>query len=99
MEFKLRHMYFFLFVVSLGVQACSTGSTPAMAAEHSRDSSRKGLDNSRSKYIKVVWGLPVRLTGKVGFDENHTQRVATPIDERVSRIPVKLGDKVRAGRA
>jgi cobalt-zinc-cadmium efflux system membrane fusion protein len=40
----------------------------------------------------------VTLTGKVGFDEDHTQRVATPIDGRVTGLLVKVGDKVRAGQ-
>jgi len=58
MEFALKQIYYSLFIVSLGIQACSTGSTPAMAAEHSRNLSRKGQDNSRFKYIRVVWLLP-----------------------------------------
>ena len=96
---EIKQIYYSLMVVSLGIQACSAGSKSTMAVEPSRDSGRQVQDNSRSKYIKVVWLLPVRLTGKVGFDENHTQRVAPPLDDKVSRIPVKLGDKVRAGQA
>jgi cobalt-zinc-cadmium efflux system membrane fusion protein len=40
----------------------------------------------------------VTLPGRVGFDEDHTQRVASPIDGRAVAILVKLGDKVRAGQ-
>src|SRR5262249_37250069 len=40
----------------------------------------------------------VSLPGRVGFDEDHTQRVASPIDGRAIGILVKLGDKVRAGQ-
>jgi cobalt-zinc-cadmium efflux system membrane fusion protein len=35
----------------------------------------------------------------VSFDEDHTQRVASPIDGRAVSILVKLGDKVRPGQA
>lgn len=38
----------------------------------------------------------VALTGKVVFDEEHTQRVASPIDGRVTALLVKLGDPVQA---
>jgi cobalt-zinc-cadmium efflux system membrane fusion protein len=40
----------------------------------------------------------VTLPGRVTFDEDHTQRVASPIDGRAVSILAKLGDKVRAGQ-
>src|SRR5882757_4179988 len=40
----------------------------------------------------------VTLPGRVSFDEDHTQRVASPIDGRAVSILAKLGDKVRAGQ-
>lgn len=39
--------------------------------------------------------LPARVT----FDEDHTQRLASPIDGRAIRIRVQLGDKVHAGQS
>jgi len=105
MEFALKEIYYSLFVVSLGIQACSVGSKSAMAAEHSSSPPRRQVGNSRLQYIKVETvkeldvAPAVHLTGKIGFDEDHTQRVAAPIDGRVSRILVKLGDKVRPGQA
>jgi cobalt-zinc-cadmium efflux system membrane fusion protein len=39
----------------------------------------------------------VALTGKIGFDEDHTQRVASPLDGRVVRLFVNVGDKVKQG--
>jgi cobalt-zinc-cadmium efflux system membrane fusion protein len=41
----------------------------------------------------------VSLTGKVTFDEDHTQRVASPIDGRVTALLAKPGDKVKSGQA
>jgi cobalt-zinc-cadmium efflux system membrane fusion protein len=40
----------------------------------------------------------VSLPGRVSFDEDHTQRVASPIDGRALAILVKLGEHVRAGQ-
>jgi membrane fusion protein, heavy metal efflux system len=40
----------------------------------------------------------ISLPGRVLVDEDHTQRVASPIDGRAIAILVKLGDKVRAGQ-
>lgn len=42
--------------------------------------------------------MTATLPGRVTFDEDHTQRVASPIDGRVTAIPVRLGDRVRAGQ-
>jgi len=101
----MKQTYGCLLFFSLGLQACSTGSTTAMAAEGSRNSTHREQGNARLAYIKVepVRQLDVapavRLTGKVGFDENHTQRVASPIDGRASRILVNLGDRVQPGQA
>jgi membrane fusion protein, heavy metal efflux system len=41
----------------------------------------------------------VTLPGRVTFDEDHTQRVASPIDGRVVGLLVKLGDTVKAGQS
>jgi membrane fusion protein, heavy metal efflux system len=40
----------------------------------------------------------ISLPGRVSFDEDHTQRVASPIDGRAIAILVKAGDRVRAGQ-
>jgi len=85
--------------------ACSSKTTPAMAAERSQDSIQLQPGNARLKFIKVVKVEPsdaapsVRLTGKIGFNEDATQRVASPIDGRASRILVELGDRVRPSQA
>lgn len=56
------------------------------------------------KYLKIeVVGesgetAVLNLTGKVAFDENHTQRVASPIDGRATRVHVEQGDRVKAGQ-
>jgi cobalt-zinc-cadmium efflux system membrane fusion protein len=37
------------------------------------------------------------LTGRIAYDDNRTARVSSPIDGRVSRIEVQLGQKVTRG--
>src|SRR5207253_2154098 len=39
----------------------------------------------------------VTFTGKIAFDEEHTQRVSSPLDGRATAIHVKLGDAVKVG--
>ena len=105
MQFGMKPAYYCLFFVGLGLTACSSKTTPAMAAERSRESIRLEPGNARRQFIKVETvkesdaAPAVRLTGKVGFNEDHTQRVASPIDGRASRILVELGDKIRPGQA
>jgi len=76
-----------------------------MAAERNQDSIRLEPGNARLKFIKIAKvehtdaAPSVRLTGKIGFNEDATQRVASPIDGRASRILVELGDRVRPGQA
>ncbi len=105
---KSRHFYVLALSALLcefGTSACSSKATPAMAAERSRDSIRLEPGNPRLQFVKVETiketdAAPIiRLTGKVGFDEDHTQRVASPIDGRATRIMVELGDHVKAGQA
>ncbi len=38
------------------------------------------------------------LNGKITFDENFTSRIGTPIDGRVTKINVQIGDVVKAGQ-
>jgi cobalt-zinc-cadmium efflux system membrane fusion protein len=40
----------------------------------------------------------VSFSGRVTFDEDHTQRLSTPIDGRVTVMVVKVGDKVKVGQ-
>src|SRR5664280_1177841 len=105
MQIEMKQACYCLFLISLETTACSNNTTPAMAAEGPRHSTRQEQGNARLQFIKVQTvkesdaAPALQLTGKVGFDENHTQRVASPIDGRASRILVALGDKVRAGQA
>jgi cobalt-zinc-cadmium efflux system membrane fusion protein len=91
--------------VLLLAAACSgSGPTPAPAAERSRDFIRLDpgsphLDFIKVEVVKESEAAPlVQLTGRVTFDEDHTQRLASPIDGRATEILVRPGDRVRAGQ-
>lgn len=76
-----------------------------MAAEKPNEAVRLEPGNAQLKYIKVETVTEteatssIHLTGKVGFNEDVTQRLASPIDGRATRILAKLGDRVKPGQA
>jgi len=90
----------------VGFVGCNkaTGEQQAVPVEK-KDSIKIEPGNARLAFIKVEAvveseaSTAVSLTGKITFDEDHTQRLASPIDGRVVALLVKPGDKVRAGQA
>ena len=72
--------------------------------EGTRDFVRFNPGSAPLDFIKVAavaesaGATSVTLPGRVSFDEDHTQRVSSPIDGRAVSILAKLGDKVRAGQ-
>jgi cobalt-zinc-cadmium efflux system membrane fusion protein len=63
------------------------------------DPGHEPLDFIKIETVKETAGATsVSLPGRVAFDEDRTQRVASPIDGRAVSILVKLGDKVKAGQ-
>jgi cobalt-zinc-cadmium efflux system membrane fusion protein len=88
-------------------QACGVVDTPVSAATNPGDHDSIQLDPRSPKlpFLKVetvtesAAGASVSLTGRVGFDEDHTQRVASPIDGRATSILVKPGDHAKIGQA
>ena len=90
--------------------ACSKGHSEENAeksengGEGTRDFVRFNPGSAPLDFIKVetvtetAGAMSATLPGRVTFDEDHTQRVSSPIDGRAVSILVKLGDKVRAGQ-
>jgi membrane fusion protein, heavy metal efflux system len=82
---------------SHGEEAGATGEKP-------HDFIRYPEGHAPLDFIKIetvaehAGATSVSLPGKVSFDEDHTQRVASPIDGHAVAIPVKLGDRVKAGQ-
>ncbi len=62
-------------------------------------------NSSQLAYLKVedvkeiVAPTSDPLNGKITFDENYTSRIGTPIDGRITKINVQVGDYVKAGQA
>ncbi len=81
------------------------GAGDKEAGEGARDFVRLQPGSAPLDFIKVetvvesAGATSVTLPGRVSFDEDHTQRVASPIDGRATALLAKLGDKVRPGQA
>jgi cobalt-zinc-cadmium efflux system membrane fusion protein len=80
-------------------------ATELTAAEPAHNGVTLEPTNPALKFVKIEELKPsdaapnISLTGRVAFDEDHTQRVATPIDGRATAILVKLGDHVKPGQS
>jgi membrane fusion protein, heavy metal efflux system len=86
---------------------CSKGHGETEAGgqgEKPRDFIRYDPNHAPHDFIKIETvqeasgASSISLPGRVSFDEDHTQRVASPIDGRAVAILVKAGDRVRAGQ-
>src|SRR5262252_1610972 len=95
--------------VAAAAPACSKshgqeGGGEKESGEGAKDFVRLKPGSAPLDFIKVetvaesTGATSVTLPGRVGFDEDHTQRVASPIDGRAVGLLVKLGDRVRAGQ-
>jgi cobalt-zinc-cadmium efflux system membrane fusion protein len=89
------------------ISGCS--DRPKPTAPNPADTGQDGLTldpaSPALKFVKIEELKPsdaapnVSLTGRITFDEDRTQRVATPIDGRATAIMVKLGDRVKPGQS
>ena len=84
--------------------SCSAHGAPPPGDPGPEGAIRVDANSPRMKFIKVEAAeesdatSAMTLTGKVAFDEDHTQRVASPLDGRATAILVKAGDTVRIGQ-
>jgi cobalt-zinc-cadmium efflux system membrane fusion protein len=95
-----------LVVASLSAIACTERARPnPTPAEPAHDGIVLEPTNPALKFLKIEEIRPsdagpnLALTGRVTFDEDRTQRVATQIDGRATAILAKLGDKVKPGQS
>jgi cobalt-zinc-cadmium efflux system membrane fusion protein len=90
---------------AVGCSACSGTATAVEAESRSRDFIKLDPDSPRLSFIKVEIAREsdappsMHLTGRVALDEDHTQRLASPLDGRVTKVRVQLGDTVKKGQA
>jgi cobalt-zinc-cadmium efflux system membrane fusion protein len=86
-------------------EASSAPAQPATASSGDPESIKVPPNSNKLNFIKIETvaqsdAAPnVNLTGRVTFDEDHTQRVSSPIDGRVTSLVVRLGDKVKANQS
>ncbi|HEX2659170.1 MAG TPA: efflux RND transporter periplasmic adaptor subunit, partial [Polyangia bacterium] len=82
----------------------SSETTPSGGGEAARDFIQYQPGNAPQSFLKIESvtetgiGTSASMPARIAFDEDHTQRVASPIDGRATQILVKVGDKVRAGQ-
>jgi cobalt-zinc-cadmium efflux system membrane fusion protein len=93
-------------LIALGMLACAcptSSAEPRPAADPTEDALDFAKNQGALEYLKVeavkkeTLRPQISLPGKIGFDEDHTQRVAAPMDGRVRALKVKLGDRVAKG--
>lgn len=95
--------------LTTALTGCSEHSAPspigtASASEGAKKDSLT-LDPSQLRYVKIEEvkasdaAPSVVFTGRITFDEDHTQRVSTPIDGRATGLLVKPGDIVKPGQS
>lgn len=88
-----------------GGGAALAGDEPEPVATPSRDFLKLDPKSPRMDFLKIdvvrESDVPttIAVLGRVSVDEDHTQRVASPIDGRVVALFVKPGQLVRAGQA
>lgn len=93
-----------LFSLLVLTAACQHAQNEVAPEAEARPSRQLAPGSPRLKYAKIetvqetTAAALVALTGRVSFDEEHTQRVASPIDGRVTALLVKPGDKVKVGQ-
>ena len=101
-----------LFLVAVGAPfapagGCTKGhgeTESGAQGEKARDFIRYDPNHAPHDFIKIETvaeasgASSISLPGRVSFDEDHTQRVASPIDGRAVAILVKAGDRVRSGQ-
>lgn len=88
--------------------ACGCGekgqAAPLISSNASPDSLKLEANSPKLPFLKIetvaesASGASVSLTGRVTFDEDHTQRVSSPIDGRAVSLKVSPGDMVKVGQ-
>src|ERR1700744_4976647 len=92
-------------ILVLLLAGCGEVSAPIVgeSTAQARDSIQLGPQDPKLPFIKIETvqetetGPLLNLTGRVAFDEDHTQRLSSPIDGRATKLFVSPGDVVKAG--
>jgi cobalt-zinc-cadmium efflux system membrane fusion protein len=102
---KRRNVAILVLLLGALGSGCNASATVTPAEARAHDSIHIEPGSPKLDYIKVEAvqesdaAGSVHLTGRVTFDEDHTQRLAAPIDGRVTKLLVQLGDVVKQGQS
>lgn len=102
----MRSSYYLPSSLALCLALLGTGCNKKgdAASGHAQGSGHVKEGNANLEFVKIEpveessSAALVTLTGKVTFDEDHTQRVSSPIDGRVTEIRARPGDTVKVGQ-
>lgn len=92
----------FLFAASCAREHPPARDEPSIA--HLDEGIKLRSDSPTLDYFKLevvkdsTGGTVITLPGKVAFEDDHTQRVSSPIDGRVRAVLARLGEKVKKGQ-
>ncbi|HEY3595694.1 MAG TPA: efflux RND transporter periplasmic adaptor subunit, partial [Polyangiaceae bacterium] len=84
---------------------CNSVANAIEREDHGREALTLDSKSPQLNYLKIETvqesevSSSVQLTGRVTFDEDHTQRLASPVDGRVTKVLVQLGDSVKKGQS
>ena len=90
--------------IPLALAGCARHAESHAAAMESHDSIKLEKGNPHLQFLKIETvqesdaAGTVTFPGRVTFDEDHTQRLSTPVDGRATALLVKTGDRVKIGQ-
>jgi cobalt-zinc-cadmium efflux system membrane fusion protein len=88
----------------VALAGCSKRAESQPAATTSRDSITLDKNSPHLQFLKIETvqesdaAGTVTFPGRVAFDEDHTQRVSTPVDGRATALLVNAGNAVKVGQ-
>jgi len=93
-----------LFLTLLCLAACTAAEEKKPEETEESDALDFSKHQDALKYVRIeavkkeTIRPQIQLPGKIAFDEDHTQRVSSPIDGRVTQLPIEPGTQVKAGQ-
>ncbi len=93
-------------VILLGAvwTGCTEDSPPSSSAASGKQA-ETSLTDRQMKYLKIETvkpsqqGVPLVINGRVALNEQRTAQVGTPVEGRVEKVLVQVGDRVKKGQA
>ena len=100
----MKYICSIIFFVGLVLPVGCAQTAPPQDKAKRADAEGAPLQDAWREYVTLETVKPtqhptfVTTTGRVTFDEDHTQHVGAPVNGRISKLLVRLGDGVRRGQ-